>query len=160
MQAAQEQEQQLSEEQSRAAQALARGETQEEAGALAGVTGRTIRNWLKQREFRREVGEALSETARRGRRLAFKSLLHQLESGTPEQRLRAADLLLKHTAPEGEAEAQPEQAGQFEVVISPIRIVEADRKQLREISKRAFGLGEPAPAEEEAAPQDIVGYPL
>ena len=131
MQAAQEQEQQLSEEQSRAAQALARGATQEEAGALAGVTGRTIRNWLKQREFRREVGEALSETARRGRRLALKSLLHQLESGTPEQQLRAADLLLKHTAPEVEAEAQAEQPAQFEVVISPIRVVQVEEAETR-----------------------------
>lgn len=122
-------EQQLSEGQLRAAEALARGATQEEAGALAGVTDRTIRNWLQQREFRREVGEALSETARRGRRLAFKMLLHQLESGTPEQRLRAADLLLKHTAPEVEAQAQPEQPVEFRVVVEPIRLIEAEEAE-------------------------------
>jgi len=114
----------LDPQQVKAAVALADGATRAEAAAAANISDRQLYRWLEIPSFQQAIRDNLSEHIRRGRRLAFRTLINAMQGADPELQVRSADLILKHTAAEGVADTPAAATALVELVISKSREVE------------------------------------
>lgn len=87
-----------------AAVALASGDTRAEVALCVGVAESTIYRWLEKPTFKQAIRDSLSEEVRRLRREAYRTLGGAMRGEDADRAVRAADLLLKHTASEGDAD--------------------------------------------------------
>lgn len=107
----------LTEKQKLAATLRGEGVTQAETGQAVGASDRTIRRWEEYPEFQQAMAARLAENAKACRRLAFRRVRAEIDNPDPAVALKAADLALKHTAAESEADTPELHIGLVQLVL-------------------------------------------